>query len=82
MDLATTLLPGKITITKMNSQAIASNKMCVDLKLHSFVAKAKRHTTKALLQAWLNVEAIGYKPLSAAVSADEQSQAKVLTFNF
>jgi len=39
-------------------------------------------STKVLLQVGRDVGAIGCKSLSAAVSADEQSQAKVLTFNF
>jgi len=42
----------------------------------------RRAHTKVLLQVGLSVEAIGCKSLSAAVSADEQSQAKILTFNF
>ena len=42
----------------------------------------RRAHTKVLLQVGLYVEAIGCKSLSAAVSADEQSQAKILTFNF
>jgi len=39
-------------------------------------------TPKVLLQVGLDIETIGYKSLSAVVSADEQSQAKVLIFNF
>jgi len=38
--------------------------------------------TKVLLQVGLDDGAIGYKSLSAVVSADEQSQAKLLIFNF
>ena len=38
--------------------------------------------TKVLLQVGQDVGTIGYKSLSAVVSADEQSQAKVLIFNF
>jgi hypothetical protein len=38
--------------------------------------------TKVLLQAGLDVVNFGCSSLSASVSADEQSQAKVLIFNF
>jgi len=41
-----------------------------------------RQATKVLLQVGQDIETIGCSSLSAAVSADEQSRAKVLIFNF
>jgi len=55
---------------------------CAVLKLYHFGQTARQPITKVLLQVGQDVGAIGCSPLSAAVPADEQSQAKVLIFNF